>query len=579
MEVRGNSLGGTGRADPILQEMMRQFTASMASMQTEVPEFAELQTLFDVVMLSSVLKTSQVNHALLSRLTALRHKPFDVPRSYPGLTTFIDYEGFTIMAIQGGVATRPALARASIAVRSDAALERLQRDGVKLAGELSSDRSESLMLLERESRDVEDADSGMLAIRQLISAGHARRAIEAASERIRQHTADPDNYIVRSEAYTAAGLFYLAERDLRLAGIAGADPRRLFILRTKIGHDRGDSEVPRNLLSPGDLDRLADAYLKEVAGAAASGDLNKASERLDRVEKLAAKRPQVAAWQVRLLAARGRLEDARQAAATATEKHPDDSGLWLLRAGLAQTDDRARAAEALRWAGRASELDQQSVDALLMRATLRVIVDPLESDAAAADVRKAHAIAPNHPEAAVVQARLAVLQGDLDGALAACNRAIRASPGYVPAYMQRIYVRSLQGDSPPAFVAVLRDCNTILLVKPQDWRTRMVRAEMFTNPDDDRLAELRRDPKRMASIMAPFIVEHMETLTILPKLSSVPPENDPEHALQLVGLLRMGLAEAAAADFEKAATTAPAEIAGRLREKAKRIRADIKPPP
>lgn len=577
MEVRGNALGGTGRVDPILSEMMQQFMAGMAAMEAEVPEFAELQTLFDVVMLSSVLKTAQINHPVLARLAAMQHTPTNVPRSYPGLTTFIDFEGVTIMSIQGGVTTRPSLARSAIAIRSDAALEQLQHDGISLAGALSTDRNEPLALWTCESRSADEADTGALTIRQLIAAGEGRRAVAAATERLRRQPSDAESYLLRSEAYAVAGLYYLAERDLRQAGIAGADSRRLFILRAKIGRDRGDLQKPRQLLSAADLDRLVDVYFGEVAKSAADGDLTKAMERLDRADELGVKQAMVVTLRIRLLAALGRLEEARRQAVAATEQHPDDAGLWLLRAGLAPLDDKAASVAALASVNRAVELDPQSVDALLLRAKLRVIVDPLESDAAKADIVRARELAPNHPEVPVVQSRLAVLQGDLDGALAACNRAIRISPGYVPAYQQRLYIRSQQGESPTAFVANLRDCNTILSVKSEDWPTRMVRADLFTKLDDERLAELSRDPERMKAVITPIVVEHLETLTILPKLDNVSPEIGRDEALQRIGLLRLGFVEAAAADMEKAAAAAPPEIAARLRERAGQIRAALKP--
>jgi tetratricopeptide (TPR) repeat protein len=274
-----------------------------------------------------------------------------------------------------------------------------------------------------------------------------------------------------------------------------------------------------------------------------------------------------------------RIDEARQHAAAATERHPDDATLWLLRATLIDSADRSQLAEALQWADRAVQLDPLSVDALLLRAKWRIALDPLESDAAAADVRKAKAIAPNHPEVHVVQSRLAVLQGDLDGAMAACGRAVRLSPGYIPAYMQRFYVRLLQGDTPTSYVANLRDCNTVLALKPQDWETRLVRADLFTKLDLDRLAELARDPQQMMVITAPIVVEHIDKLSILPALQEPPTNANPDEALAMLNLVRAGFVEAAAADLEKAAADVPPEIRDRIRERAREIRAALQPPP
>jgi hypothetical protein len=81
----------------------------------------------------------------------------------------------------------------------------------------------------------------------------------------------------------------------------------------------------------------------------------------------------------------------------------------------------------------------------------------------------------------------------------------------------------------------------------------------------------------MKAVITPIVVEHLETLTILPKLDNVSPEIGRDEALQRIGLLRLGFVEAAAADVEKAAAAAPPEIAARLRERAGQIRAALKP--
>lgn len=567
MELQGSSLGGVGRAHPLLYEASESFSAGIDDMRRQVPEFAELQTLFDVALLASALRAADIRHPLLRRITSWSHVPVEIPSGYPGLTTLLDVEGVTVSAIQGGVHARPMVTRETIALRYDEALQRWT--------EAADGTSGALTVLERRTPTT----GGRVAppeVRRLTMTGRFREAVQAATYRIDARPDDAETYILRAEAYATAGLYRLAERDLRLAALAGADGGRLRILHAKYAWERSGDVDPPTSPSPSERERLADAYFSGAAMQAVAGNAAEAMKSLERAERLTTRQVYAAAWRIRLLVALGRLDDADRTAAAASEQFPDEASLWLMRAHLAVDGDAAKQAQALLWAKRAIALEPLSVEALLLRAKLQLAVDPLEFAAAEDDVEKARKLAPNHPEIYVMQSRLAVLQGDIDGGLAACNQAVRVSPAYTPAYMQRYYIRLLTGDSPATFSANLQDCNTVLVLKPDDWRARVARAEMLVKFDQERLQEWARNPKRMAASVGAILIEHGEKLTILPTIGEPSGEFDAEAIERFYERFRQGMAEAAAVDFEVAADDANSkELAESFREQSRKIRARL----
>lgn len=568
MELRGSSMGGVGRAHPILYEASESFSAGINDMCRLVPEFAELQTLFDVALLASALRAADIRHPLLQRITSWSHVPVEIPSGYPGLTTFLDVEGLIVSAIQGGVTARPMVTRDTVAVRYDEALQRWT--------EAADGTEGALAILEHRTSTNGRVDSAPPDIRRLTTTGRFREAVQAATSRIDARPDDAETYILRAEAYTAAGLHRLAERDLRLAALAGSDGSRLRILHAKYTWERSGSADPPTSLAPSERERLADVFLSDAAIQVVAGNAAAAMKSLERAERITTRRAYAAAWRIRLMVALGRFDDADKAAAAALEQFPDEAPLWLMRAHLAVDGAAAKQVQALLWTTQALALEPRSVEALLLRAKLQLVVDPLEFAAAEDDVEKARKLAPNHPEVYVMQSRLAVLQGDIDGGLAACNQAVRVSPAYTPAYMQRYYIRLLMGDSPVTFAANLQDCNTVLVLKPDDWRARIARAEMLVKFDQERLLEWVRNPKRMAASVGAILVEHGEKLTILPTIGEPSGELDAEAFERFYQRFRQGMAEAAAVDFEVAADDATTkESAEVFREQSRKIRARL----
>ncbi|KKM02596.1 hypothetical protein LCGC14_1782840, partial [marine sediment metagenome] len=96
---------GTGRANPVEQEAAEEFTRNYQKIAHRRPALRQLSGLFDIVVLSKILRLISSEDPLLSQFAGLPYTPVDVPDSLAGVTVKHE-KGHNRVLVVGGCDAR-----------------------------------------------------------------------------------------------------------------------------------------------------------------------------------------------------------------------------------------------------------------------------------------------------------------------------------------------------------------------------------------------------------------------------------------------------------------------------------------
>jgi len=551
----GSGFTGTGGANPLLERTTAQFSQQIEAFKAEVREFAELQALFDVVLLGTVLRRGKVSVPILSRLVDLPVRDAQVPETYDGVTAFIRTAGIKFAGLCGGVTMRMGLTPGSMIQIED---PRVRRFVGRLRPGTPVQHVSGTPLPVPKARLAKGVsqETDRLRVQRLAGQGESARGLRLGHRVVSASPRDPEAYRLRARTYAAAGLYWLADRDLQTSQILDPDNPTYRILRLQARSGRGDRDILKEM-SPDDRARVADAYLSDASDSLAAGAPEQAIAPLSRALELEPGRLEL--WVARSGAYRGAgsigaaLNDMNRALAM----DPDRVGLLILRSRLwLAKGDREKA---LADANAAVHAKPDQAGAYLARATILLEQDPLETEKAEEDIRRAVERAPENPAALLVLARFLMQAGDRDGSFVACRRIIKAAPGYAGAYAVRARLRAVPAlaggrvsDRHQATL-MLEDLNTSLAINPRQEELLLLRARLFLAVVQDmnrQNMEWLNDQQFMMNTMA-SLLKNSRALNLLTRLTAMGVPSSLAEAKPVIALFQHALLEGALGDVQR----------------------------
>jgi tetratricopeptide (TPR) repeat protein len=557
--VLGASHASPGRhaIDAIITEFVN---SHFDAFKRELPSFARLHSLFDVVLFSKLLRRAHPRNELLKRVTKLPVRVVDVRESYPGVRVNFDVQGKTGY-LMGGVNMASNL-RSNMIVRI--ADPRVERFAERLdSTEVSRSFDDPGLELSKTSSRRETDDSSGLTITEMTSIELARL------------------HFTLAVIYHRAELYWLAERHLNLAREHGF----LFVvcdeLEQLIRYDRGD--IPN-------LDELtedeSDALFRGLITLRWQTSDN-LEQRLADIDVLLQTMPDdppdyFGPWILQRMRASLLYQMKRFQAAVSEldeliKQRPGDyRALWIRSIAHSSLQQHQKAyddaAAAIHVAGK-----RANATYYIQRAMALLEVDNTASEKLEADFRKAVALEPKNSDAHLFWARYLAFEGDIDGAIAACGRAIRY--GHSPeAYYTRAALL-LKGSRPayerPRFNADgMKDLNVAIQLDPALWEARQLRGELLetvfrkgrqlgSDENLQRYANHLFDAYQNSPLEGEFLKRAEKYIRLGDGLSS---------SLLAVSATIQASVELCAWDFEQAAEYAPERLKKLLRQRAEHNR-------
>lgn len=560
----GGMLSGTGQRNPLYEDLAKSFSQRIDRFEQVEPLFCELHGLFDITLLASLLRHEQIDTPVLHDVAKLptRHTP--IPATYQGLSTLVEKSGFKVAYVQGGVRLRPVLGPTSVVQIRDPQFDQFVDRLEAVQGGFRELSHANLPLFIAHASAGQTTESNLTEAATSLANGDPKTAHRLLTRLLQENPDNVDAYLLRSDVYVQLGFYWLAERDLLSAELFGCSHQLVRIMRISLQVEQGRIPDAKQLQATDRRD-LAALYLATAVQQMTNGKLDQAAEWLGRVIKLIPD-------QAELYAMRGGLRiltDQPDLALTdldqALKLAPRDGRFYLMQAGVYLTQDRL--AEAKACANKLIEIDPNLSDGYLVRAAAQLGLAPLKTEEAFQDIRLAERIDPKSAKVKLAKAKFLKLEGDREGALAACNRALELEPGLAEAYVLRITLRP--EDTEPS-IESLEDANTVLIFHSSNWQAHSDRAQILISfaSDGGKLREF-TSHSQFSSLLMTCVSNFGGRISHLARLKKA--MADGEH-LAAVFNLKLTLIEVAQCDLEAAAAAAPSQSAERLKRELTQLK-------
>jgi tetratricopeptide (TPR) repeat protein len=565
MQVSGGTLVGTGRCHPVGEQIGRFTTQHMAELEAEIPDFAQLHSLFDIMLMASLLKQERTEVAALRQFCDLPPRHVDVPQTYQGLTRIYNLAEAIQCVVMGGVELKTELPPGTIVQVVD---DRLQRLADQLSRrDLGVARSVDSPLGVPAARQAgpQAKATAALQVSRAASKGHGPQALAMANHLVDENPDMAEAYRARALAYASAGLFRLADRDLWTASQLSSGQGTDRLLRLALLLERGDL-TDINDLGPAARQSLVEGVQILAAQHVAAGAFDTAIANLSRALQLMPSERTLREARAGAHAVAGHTQVAIDDLGAAMEGAKPAAALLLARAALrvrlgAWKDVYADASLAL-------DTDPRLIAAYLLRAAARLGMNPLATQGAYDDIKRAAEIDPANAMVHLAKAQVLQGEGDRDGAWAACDKALAANQGFADAYVMRATMRAARigrsaGDLRHTAVKnwqpMLEDLNMALAVNPTQVMARVLRSEVMTAiasipPTSENYWA---SNEKCVPVVVAALADCPEAQAIVERMGALGGPASREQAETAVALLRAALIAAAIGDLEAAAPNVP----------------------
>jgi len=214
-----SGFAGTGMVDAQADEAAASFTRHYTEIAKSKPEFQQLQSLFDIVLLARIWQHNNLKSALLDLFTQLPHGKVAIPATYSGQRVEIPNGGNSLIILSGGVQAKTNSGARSMLAFQDPELTSILERAREMPAGVPAFRlagfSLNVIVPDRSNRDnvnlAVSAAMGKVAVGD--SAG-AKRVLEKA---IRTNPFDPEPLAVRSFVDFISGDIAAARADAFVA--------------------------------------------------------------------------------------------------------------------------------------------------------------------------------------------------------------------------------------------------------------------------------------------------------------------------------------------------------------------------
>jgi len=570
MEVSGSALVGTGKTNPLTEQVSRGITTHYGEFEREVGLFGELHGLFDVMLLATLLRQQHADLPVLRQLCALEPLRTEVPDTYAGQSRVFEMQGLRMPLLAGGVQSKVDLPPAATVRVRDARMERVAMalsanpNTAAVASSVDGELGLSMGLGDsRPNRTVE-----VLQASNKVDAAGGWTIVPAADEMV-EESPTAEAFRTRAMAYASQGLCHLADEDLWRAQLMEGQLQDRFLRMALPLLLPGDASAELRNLSAQDSAALADSVQKLAMQFAKWGRLATAAVLLDRSGAVMPANNELCITGAQIKSMIGDLKGAQEDLNKAIERSPRHAGLRLARAKIMASGKQWK--EAITDLTVAIAADGRLVEALVLRASAVMQLDAQATDAALRDIKDALRVSGDNIAALTLEANLLCSEGDCDGAMAAADKAVAAGPGSAAGYFVRSVCRAsrlmhydsvaaswLQGQEK----AMLEDLNTTLLIDSSHALALASRGS-FLWDIANRTAEA-NDPWFGESENITMLVIAMSTYPqigqrFMDGLSAIGATPTPDQVKAICALRIQCLAATAASDMEHAVALMPAQ--------------------